>query len=58
MNVTIPFQSCEYVLDHLNSEMLNPTPEDIATFSSSCHALFPLATAFRPSKPEEESVQR
>lgn len=46
-------EGAEYVLDHLNSGMLNPAPEDIATFTSSCHAIFTLATAFRPSQSEE-----
>jgi len=46
-------EGAEYVLDHLNNGLLDATPEDIASFSTACRAIFTLATAFRPPQTEE-----
>lgn len=44
--------SCIYVLEHLQSGLLTPTADDIATFTAKCHAAFPLATSFLPPEPD------
>lgn len=57
MSSVVLLQRCAEVLSLLKSGEFGDSDDRIKSYSRSCHALFPLATTFKPAEPPDKGGQ-